>query len=122
MNDVSDLGVLGRRAKVAAGALALVPTSDKDLALHTAADLLVQRSGEILDANAEDVARAEAAGIGSTVVDRLRLDADRIAAMADGLRQVAALPDPVGEVVSGWVRPNGLRIHQVRVPLGVVAI
>ncbi|HEV2068520.1 MAG TPA: glutamate-5-semialdehyde dehydrogenase [Acidimicrobiales bacterium] len=122
MNDGSDLGVLGRRAKVAAGALALVPTSDKDLALHTAADLLVQRSGEILAANAEDVARAEAAGISATVVDRLRLDAGRVAAMADGLRQVAALADPVGEVVAGWVRPNGLRIEQVRVPLGVVAI
>ncbi len=122
MNDVSDLGVLGRRAKVAAGALALVSTSDKDLALHTAADLLVQRSGEILDANAEDVARAEAAGISATVVDRLRLNADRVAAMAGGLRQVAALADPIGEVVSGWVRPNGLRIQQVRVPLGVVAI
>ncbi len=122
MNDASDLGVLGRRAKVAAGALALVSTSDKDLALHTAADLLVQRSGEILDANAEDVARAEAAGISATVVDRLRLNADRVAAMAGGLRQVAALADPIGEVVSGWVRPNGLRIQQVRVPLGVVAI
>lgn len=122
VEDVSDLGVLGRRAKVAAGALALVPTSDKDLALHTAADLLVQRSGEILDANADDVARAEAAGISATVVDRLRLDAGRVAAMAEGLRQVAALADPVGEVVSGWVRPNGLRIQQVRVPLGVVAI
>ncbi len=122
MSDVSDLGALGRRAKVAAGALALVPTSEKDLALHTAADLLVKRSGEILDANADDVARAEAAGIGPTVVDRLRLTADRVVAMADGLRQVAALADPVGEVVAGWVRPNGLRIQQVRVPLGVVAI
>ena len=122
VSDVSDLGALGRRAKEAAGALALVPTSDKDLALHTAADLLVERSGEVLAANADDVARAEAVGIAPTVVDRLRLTADRVVAMADGLRQVAALADPVGEVVAGWVRPNGLRIQQVRVPLGVVAI
>ncbi|MBW3548421.1 MAG: glutamate-5-semialdehyde dehydrogenase [Actinobacteria bacterium] len=119
---MSDLGALGRRAKEAAGALALVPTSDKDLALHTAADLLLERSEEVLAANADDVARAEAAGTGPTVVDRLRLTAERVVAMADGLRQVAALADPVGEVVAGWVRPNGLRIQQVRVPLGVVAI
>ncbi|MDP8930408.1 MAG: gamma-glutamyl-phosphate reductase, partial [Actinomycetota bacterium] len=66
---MSDLGALGWRAKVAAGALALVPTSEKDLALHTAADLLTQRAGEILDANADDVARAEVAGIGPAVVD-----------------------------------------------------
>jgi glutamate-5-semialdehyde dehydrogenase len=122
VSDVSDLGTLGRRAKVAAGALALVPTHDKDLALHTAADLLEQRSAEVLEANAEDVTRAQAAGTAPTVVDRLRLTAGRVAAMADGLRQVAALADPVGEVVAGWVRPNGLRIEKVRVPLGVVAI
>jgi glutamate-5-semialdehyde dehydrogenase len=122
MNDVSDLGALGRRAKVAAGALALVSPADKDLGLHTAADLLVERTDEILRANTDDVFRAEAAGTGPTVVDRLRLSAERVGAMADGLRQVAALADPVGQVVAGWVRPNGLRIHQVRVPLGVVAI
>ncbi|HEV2068202.1 MAG TPA: glutamate-5-semialdehyde dehydrogenase [Acidimicrobiales bacterium] len=122
MSDVSDLGALGGRAKVAAGALALVPTSERDLALRTAADLLLERSGEVLAANADDVARAEAVGTAPTIVDRLRLTADRVVAMADGLRQVAALADPVGEVVAGWVRPNGLRIQQVRVPLGVVAI
>ena len=119
---MSDLGALGQRAKEAAGAVALVPTRDKNLALHTAADLLQERSGEVLEANADDVARAEAAGTAPTVVDRLRLTADRVVAMADGLRQVAALADPVGEVVAGWVRPNGLRIQQVRVPLGVVGI
>ncbi|MBS1849069.1 MAG: glutamate-5-semialdehyde dehydrogenase, partial [Actinobacteria bacterium] len=77
---------------------------------------------EVLAANAADVARAEADGVSATVIDRLRLDVGRIASMADGLRQVAGLPDPVGDVVDGWVRPNGLRIERVRVPLGVVAI
>src|SRR5205807_5282970 len=77
---------------------------------------------EIIAANEADVARAEAAGTAATVVDRLRLTPARVSAMADGLRQVAALPDPVGEVVEGWTRPNGLVIERVRVPLGVVAI
>ena len=94
----------------------------KDAALAAAADLLVERSTDILDANAADVARAEGDGVTATVVDRLRLDSRRIEGMAGGLRKVAALDDPVGEVVGGWTRPNGLRIERVRVPLGVVAI
>ena len=118
----SSLEELGRRAKAASRALAAASTAAKDDALQTAADLLVERTADILSANAADVARAEAAGTSSTVVDRLRLDARRVEAMADGLRQVAALPDPVGEVVDGWTRPNGIRIRRVRVPLGVVAI
>jgi glutamate-5-semialdehyde dehydrogenase len=113
---------LGRRAKAASRALATASTAAKDAALTAAADLLVQRTAEILDANAGDVARAEAAGTPGPVVDRLRLSTARVEAMADGLRQVAALPDPVGEVVGGWTRPNGLAIEKVRVPLGVVAI
>ncbi|HSH23006.1 MAG TPA: glutamate-5-semialdehyde dehydrogenase [Acidimicrobiales bacterium] len=112
----------GRRAKAASRVLALASTSAKDAALHRAADLLVERSADVLAANAEDVARAEGAGTTATVVDRLRLSPDRLAAMAAGLRQVAGLADPVGQVVEGWVRPNGLRIERVRVPLGVVAI
>src|SRR5438067_1845624 len=110
---------LGERAAAAAHTLATASTAAKDAALHSAADVLVERSPDVLAANAADVARAEAAGTTATVVDRLRLTAGRIEAMADGLRQVAALPDPVGEVVHGWVRPNGLRIEQLRVPLGV---
>ena len=94
----------------------------KDAALHAAADLLVERADELLDANQVDVARAEAAGSSAAIVDRLRLTPARVDAMAAGLRKVAALPDPVGEVADGWVRPNGLRIRRVRVPLGVVAI
>ena len=102
--------------------LAQVPTAVKDAALLAAAEGLVDRAGEVLAANAEDVERARAGGVSATVIDRLRLDARRIEAMAGGLRQVASLADPVGEVLAGWVRPNGLRISQVRVPLGVVGI
>jgi glutamate-5-semialdehyde dehydrogenase len=118
----ASIAELGRRAKVGARALARASTADKDAALRSAADLLVDRAAEVLEANAADVARAEAAGETATVVDRLRLSDARLQAMADGLRQVAALPDPVGEVLDGWTRPNGLRIERVRVPLGVVAI
>jgi len=113
---------LGRRAKAAARALARASTADKDAGLLAAADLLVARSAEILEANAADVVRAGEEGVSTTVIDRLRLSPERIEAMAGGLRQVVALPDPVGEVLDGWVRPNGLRIQRVRVPLGVVAI
>ena len=113
---------LGARAKIASRLLATASTDTKDAALLAAAELLEQRSDEILAANAVDVEREEAGGMASGLVDRLRLSEDRIGAMAGGLRQVASLPDPVGEVTDGWVRPNGLRIQQVRVPLGVVAI
>ncbi|GAC1316509.1 MAG: glutamate-5-semialdehyde dehydrogenase [Acidimicrobiales bacterium] len=113
---------LGERAQIASRDLAAASTAQKDEALRVAADLLESRRAEILTANAVDVERAEAAGTTAAVVDRLRLTAGRVTAMANGLRQVAALPDPVGEVVDGWVRPNGLRIRRVRVPLGVVGI
>jgi glutamate-5-semialdehyde dehydrogenase len=113
---------LGRRAKAAARLLATVSSSAKNDALAQAADHLVERSDEILSANAQDVARTVEAGASSTVVDRLRLSEARVNAMADGLRAVAALPDPVGEVVEGYERPNGLRVQRVRVPLGVVGI
>jgi glutamate-5-semialdehyde dehydrogenase len=113
---------LGRRAKIASRALARASSSQKDAALRAAADLLEARSDEILEANAGDVSAAETDGVSSTVIDRLRLTAARVASMAAGLRQVAGLPDPVGEVLDGWERPNGLRISRVRVPLGVVAI
>lgn len=113
---------LGRRARTAAQQLSLASTETKNCALHAAADLLELQSSVILLANAEDVDRAEREGVGATVVDRLRLDEARIIAMANGLRTVAQLPDPVGEVVEGWTRPNGIHITKVRVPLGVVAI
>jgi glutamate-5-semialdehyde dehydrogenase len=119
---VTSLIELGERAKRASRALALASSATKDAALWAAADLLLQKSDEIITANGADVERAEAEGVSPAVVDRLRLSEARLGAMADGLHQVAALADPVGEVTNGWVRPNGLRIEQIRVPLGVVAI
>ena len=116
------LAEMGRRAQRASRVLATASTAVKDEGLTAAADLLEARAAEILDANATDVARAEAAGASATVVDRLRLSPAKVSAMAAGLRQVAALADPVGQVLDGWTRPNGLRIRRVRVPLGVVAI
>jgi glutamate-5-semialdehyde dehydrogenase len=113
---------LGRRAKAASRQLALTSTAERNQALLAAADLLVARSDDILAANRTDIDRAESEGVSPTVVDRLRLTPARVESMAGGLRQVAALADPVGEVLDGWVRPNGLRIERVRVPLGVVAI
>ena len=113
---------LGRRAVAASRLLAGASTAAKDQALRLSAELLEHRSAELLAANAEDLARAEAEGAGPTQLDRLRLTDDRIASMASGLRQVAGLADPVGEVVEGSVRPNGLRVERVRVPLGVVGI
>ena len=113
---------LARRAKQASRGLATASTSTKNAALLAAADALEKNTESILAANAQDVSNAEGAGIAPGLVDRLRLDTGRISAMAGGLRQVATLPDPVGEVLDGWVRPNGLRISRVRVPLGVIAI
>ena len=110
------------RAKAASRLMAAASSAVKDQALRAAAELLVERSDAIVAANAIDVERAVAAGTGASLVDRLRLSTQRVAAMADGLMQVVSRRDPVGEVVDGWVRPNGLRIERVRVPLGVVAI
>ena len=102
--------------------LATAGTEAKNAGLLAAADLLVEQADEILAANAADLDAAAAGGMEAGPLDRLRLTEARIDAMAAGLRQVAALADPVGEVIGGWVRPNGLEIQQVRVPLGVVAI
>jgi len=119
---VTPIAELGVRAAAAAAAVAGASTAQKDEALGIAADLLEARASEVLAANSEDVAAARERGESATVVDRLELTPAKIAAMAAGLRQVAGLADPVGEVLGGWVRPNGLRITQVRVPLGVVGI
>jgi glutamate-5-semialdehyde dehydrogenase len=118
----SPLIELGRRAKTAGRVLACSSSGDRNEALGRAAELLDQRVDRVLEANATDLVRAEESGAAATTLDRLRLDRSRVSAMAGGLRQVAALPDPVGEVVDGWVRPNGLRVQRVRVPLGVVGI
>ncbi len=111
-----------RRAREAAAALAPVPRSVKDAALLAIADALVERTAEITAANAQDVERARAVGTAESVIDRLTLNAERIAAIAADVRSVVGLPDPVGEVVRGYTLPNGLDVRQVRVPLGVVGI
>ena len=111
-----------RRARAASRELALAPRADKDRALYAMADALDARTDDVLAANAEDVHAAEQSGTAASLVDRLRLDAGRVAGMAAGLRLVAGLPDPVGDVVRGLTLPNGLRLAQRRVPLGVVGI
>jgi glutamate-5-semialdehyde dehydrogenase len=119
---MTEVRALAERAKAAAVETALLSRAAKDAALLAMADALAARSAEVLAANARDVARARAAGISDALVDRLTLTGPRVAAMADGLRALAALPDPVGEVVRGSTLPNGLELRQVRVPLGVVGI
>jgi glutamate-5-semialdehyde dehydrogenase len=110
------------RAKQAAANLAIRTRADKDAALLAMADAVQANAQLIIDANAADIARAERAGSPAAIIDRLRLDEGRIGGMADGLRQVATLPDPVGEVVRGYTLPNGLSVEQRRVPMGVVGI
>ncbi len=113
---------LGRRVKAASRRVQAATPGAREAALVAAADLLLERAPEVLDANAADVAAATTAGLPATPLERLRLTDERIAGMADGLRQVAALPDPLGEVLDGWRRPNGLELRRIRVPLGVVAV
>jgi glutamate-5-semialdehyde dehydrogenase len=116
------MDLLGREAVAAARLLARADGSRRNAALLAAAAALRRRSGDILEANALDLAAAREAGLGAALLDRLRLDPARIAAMATGLEQIAALPDPVGRVLAEWTRPNGLVIQRVSVPLGVIGI
>ncbi|BDH10162.1 MULTISPECIES: glutamate-5-semialdehyde dehydrogenase [Streptomyces] len=111
-----------RRAREAAAVLAPLPRTARDAALLAIADALVAKTGTIVAANAEDTAKARAAGTAESIVDRLTLTPERIAAIAADVRQVVALPDPVGEVLRGSTLPNGLDLRQVRVPLGVIGI
>jgi glutamate-5-semialdehyde dehydrogenase len=122
MSEGQTVREVAERARAAAAALAPLTRGAKDAALRAMADALEARSAEVLAANAEDVEAARSAGTGEGMLDRLSLTAARVAAMADGLRHVATLPDPVGEVVRGSRLPNGLELRQVRVPLGVVGI
>ncbi|MEY2230059.1 MULTISPECIES: glutamate-5-semialdehyde dehydrogenase [Streptomyces] len=111
-----------QRSRTAAAAIAPLPRSAKDTALLAIADALEARTAEIIAANAVDTDKARAAGTSETVIDRLTLTAERVAAIASDVRDVAALPDPVGEVVRGNTLPNGIDLRQIRVPLGVVGI
>jgi glutamate-5-semialdehyde dehydrogenase len=111
-----------RAARRAARALSTASSTVKNSALQIAAARLRERAADVLDANREDVAGAERAGLTKAMIDRLTLTESRIAAVARGLEEIAALPDPVGETIARWRRPNGLEIGQVRIPLGVVGV
>src|SRR5262245_39638128 len=111
---------LARRARQAATALATASTNAKDRWLHRAANALVTRQTDILSANEKDLVAARDLGLTAAQIDRLKLNPDRLNNAAAGLRQVALLPDPVGQVREGGVRPNGLQVVKVGVPLGVI--
>jgi glutamate-5-semialdehyde dehydrogenase len=113
---------VAQRARVAATELAPLSRGDKDAALLAMASGLEDSTDAILAANQRDVDAGRADGLADGLLDRLTLDAERVAAMAHGLRDVAALPDPVGEVLRGYTQPNGLEIRQLRVPFGVIAM
>lgn len=113
---------VARRAREASRALATATRATKDAALRALADALVAATDRVLAANAQDLERGRAAGMSPGLLDRLALTPERVAAIADALRELAALPDPVGEVVRGSTLPNGLRLQQLRVPMGVVGM
>ncbi len=113
---------IGRAAVAAATELALASTAAKNRALEQAAATVRARAGDILAANDADMAAATAAGLAPAMLDRLRLDARRVEAIARGLDEIVALPDPIGTIIGEWTRPNGLKIQRVRVPLGVIGI
>lgn len=123
---MADLGQqieeLGQKARAAARVLALSSKDQKNAALMAMADALEASGEEILAANGRDLAAAPGYGLNAAAVDRLKLDAARVRAMAEGVRQVALLPDPCGEIIREWARPNGITITKIRVPIGVVGI
>src|ERR1700712_1407020 len=121
MADLAQLiAQLGQQARVAARALAATPPARIDAALNAMATELLAAQNQILNANAADVAAAKAASQTPALVDRLTLDPKRLAACAEGLRQVAALPHPLGQILREWTQPNGLKFAKVRVPIGVI--
>ena len=122
MTDDHPVLVAAARAREAGHALALATRARKDQALHAMAEALLGAEPEILAANREDIGRAEGRGTPANIIDRLRLDHERLEGMAQGLRDVAGLPDPVGEVVRGSTLANGLELRQVRVPFGVIGM
>jgi glutamate-5-semialdehyde dehydrogenase len=116
------MSAMGERARRAASVLAYAATDAKNLALTAAADAILAESATILGANAEDIVAAKERGISGAFLDRLTVTEARLAGIAQGLRDIAALPDPVGDVVANWQRPNGLDISRVRTPLGVIGV
>jgi glutamate-5-semialdehyde dehydrogenase len=118
----ADVHAAAQRAREASFTLGTATRATKDAALLTMGSALEKHSQSVLDANARDVEEQQAAGLSAAMIDRLRLSSDRVTAMADGLRALAALPDPVGEVVRGSTLANGLELRQLRVPFGVVAM
>lgn len=113
---------IGHRAKAAATVLAMASPEAKAQALTVAADTLIAQTDDLIAANAKDLEFGREKGLSDAMMDRLMLDAERIAAMADGLRAVAAQVDPVGEVIAEWTQPSGLNIQRVRTPLGVIGV
>lgn len=113
---------LGAKAKIASRAIAGAGTAEKDAALTAVSEALVKNADRIIAANGADMTRAQENGMSASMQDRLRLDEARISAIAAAVLKVRALPDPIGEEIAGWLRPNGLRIRQVRVPMGVIGI
>jgi glutamate-5-semialdehyde dehydrogenase len=116
------MSAIGRRARAAAAALARAPAGARDAALEAVAARLRARAGEILAANADDLKAARSRGLSGALLDRLGLDEARVEAMACGVEEIRALPDPLGRVLAEWTRPNGLVIRRVSVPLGVIGI
>jgi len=119
---IEELGNKARAAKAASRKLAHLPTEVKNKALVNIAESLLEREGEILNANRLDYEEAKASGMDDAMLDRLVLDSSRLQSMADDVRTVASLPDPVGEAFDAKVLPNGLRIEKRRVPLGVIGV
>ncbi|CDX45390.1 gamma-glutamylphosphate reductase [Mesorhizobium sp. SOD10] len=113
---------IGRRARAAARPLAVASTKAKNDALLAMADAILRNEHAILEANAIDMSNGEEAGLSGSFMDRLKLTPSRVKAMADGIREIAALKDPVGDVIAEWDRPNGLHIERVRTPLGVIGV
>ena len=122
-NDIEALMLdIGRRARAAAGPLSLASAERKHAALTGMAQAILRDKDVILAANALDMMNGEEAGLTPALLDRLKLDENRIRAISDGIRSIAELKDPIGEVIAEWDRPNGLHIERVRTPLGVIGV
>lgn len=116
------MDIIGKQARAAQAPLAIAPADQKNTALEAMADAIIANMDAILDANAADMKNADKTDMSASFKDRLKLDHDRVTAMADGIRAIARLDDPVGDITASWQRPNGLKIERVRTPLGVIGV